>query len=167
MSIRSNSTRMNRSKLKRAWLLTWIWAGNDIGMSDKYADKFVAIISSRYSSRKIEEILEQYYVSSFFSLPEQFAYVKSKKGSPFKVRYNTIAVPEQVQKLSSLPSRILSDESMIIGGNPWLWGRIVYDLETWRDENDIEYLKWKEREDLTLGNDKIEENWKEYVIKRK
>jgi len=138
-------------KIKRVWLFTWEYAGEHILVNDR----FVAIISSRYEDRKISKILEQYFVSDFLALHEQVAFVKERSSCPYKVQYSTISIPEQVQKKSSLPSKIPFSDSMIIGGNPWLWARIVDDFETWIDDNEVEHLKWKERENISLENGTI------------
>ncbi len=148
--------------IKRAWLLTWEWAGKHA----EEKDKFVAVISSRYTDDTVKQILEQYYVSGYLSLHEQFSYAKSKKNCPYKVANLTMEVSERLQKVSSLPPRVRFGESLIIGGNPWLWGRIVYDLETWIDENGIEHLKWKERENVAWDGDEIKSDWKEGYLKR-
>jgi hypothetical protein len=150
------------AKIKRAWLLTWEWAGKHVDMKDK----FVAIISSRYNENTVKQTLEQYYVNGCLSLHEQFSYAKSKRNCPYKAKSITIEVSESLQKISSLPPRIPFGESIIIGGNPWLWGRIVYDLETWIDENDIEHLKWKERENISFDDGEIKSDWKDGYLER-
>ncbi len=161
MRATSKSVRETRATLKRAWLLTWEWAGEHAEMKDKFA----AIISSRYNDGTVKQILEQYYVRGFLSLHEQFAYAKSKKHCPYKVENLTIEVSERLQEVSSLPSRVPFSESLIIGGNPWLWGRIVYNLETWVDKKGIEHLKWKERENISWDGE-IKSEWKEGYLKR-
>lgn len=159
----TNFVRGTHTTIKRAWLLTWEWAGVHVKMQNK----FVAIISSRYNSETIKQILERHYVSGFLSLYEQFSYTKSKKNCPYKVEKMTMGVPESLQKASSLPAQIPFDESLIIGGNPWLWGRIVYNLETWIDKDDVEHLTWKERENIFLDDDgEIKSDWRGGYLKR-
>lgn len=159
----SNFIRGSYAKIKRAWLLTWEWAGKQAEIKDK----FVAIISSRYKDDTVKQTIEQYYVSGYLSLHEQLSYAKSKKHCLHKAQNITIEVLEELQKESSLPSRVPFSESIIIGGNPWLWGRIVYDLETWIDEKGIEHLKWKERENISPWNgSKIKSDWRDGHLKR-
>ena len=158
----SNFVSGTHATIKRAWLLTWEWAGRHAAVKDK----FVAIISSRSQEGTVKQILEQYYVSNYLSLHEQFSYAKSKKHSPYKVQNATMKVSERLQKAASLPSQVQFGESIIIGGNPWLWGRIVYDLETWIDERGIEHLKWKERENISWDGSEIKSDWKEGYLKR-
>lgn len=135
----------SRKKIKRAWLLTWEHAtdGPDV------PNRLVAIVSSRYSDTRVKAILEQYYVSNYLSIPEQFSYVKSKESCPYKVEYSTVTVSEKSQLSASFA------ESMIIGGNPYLWARIVQELETWIDGDGREFLKWKERENFVRQGGKI------------
>jgi hypothetical protein len=147
---------------KRAWLLTWEWVGTHADLKDK----FVAIFSSRYTGNTVKQTLEQFYVSGFLSLHEQFSYAKSKKNIPYKAKYITIEVSESLQIASSLPPRIPFSESIIIGGNPWLWARIVHNLETWIDENGVEHLKWKERENISWEGGEIKSDWKECYLRR-
>jgi hypothetical protein len=150
------------AKLHRAWLLTWEWAGNHIELNDK----FVAVISSRYTDNSVKKILEQYYVSKYLSFHEQFAFAKSSKHLPYKIQNTVIEISEQLQEKTSLPSRIPFAESMIIGGNPWLWARIVYELETWINEDGVEYLKWRERENISWDDGEIKSDFKECILKR-
>jgi hypothetical protein len=156
------STNRTLQKVKRAWLITWEFAGNHAAINDKFA----AIISWRFSDRKIREIVEQIYVSEFLSLPEQIAYSKNKRICPHKVQYSMLSVSKELQESNSLPSQIPFAESMIIGGNPWLWARIVYDLEAWIEEGFTQHLKWKEREELFWGINGVKFEWREYHLNR-
>ena len=79
----------SRTKIKRAWLLTWEHATH---RPSGALNRFVAIVSSRYSDTRVRTILEQYYVSNYLSIPEQFSYVKSKEHCPYKVQHCTVAV---------------------------------------------------------------------------
>ena len=150
------------NKVKRAWLITWISTDNHT----KVKDEFAAIVSWRFGSKKIKEITKQIYISGFLSLPEQIAYTKDKKICPYKIQYTSISVSKEIQEMSSLPSHVPFGESMIIGGNPWLWARIVDDLEAWIDEDFVEHLRWKEREKPFLGENGIEFEWKACYLKR-
>ena len=105
-------------------------------------------------------------MSNYLSLHEQIAYAKSKKNCPHKAQNLTMKVSEKLQKESSLPPQVPFNESIIIGGNPWLWARIVYEIETWIDETGIEHLKWKERENINLGVGEIKWDWKDRSLKR-
>lgn len=158
----SNLIRGTHATIERAWLLTWEWAGKHAEVEDK----FVGIISSRQTDKTVKQALEQYYVSGFLSLHEQFSYAKSKKNIPHKAKNLTIEVSKSLQKVSSLPPRIPFSESIIIGGNPWLWRRIVYDLETWIDDNGVEHLKWKERENISWNGSEIKSDWIEGYLRR-
>lgn len=105
-------------------------------------------------------------MSEYLSLAEQFSYVKSTKACPYQVEHCTVAVSEKLQQAASLPPQAPFSDSMIIGGNPWLWARIVHDLETWMDETGGEHLKWKERENLLWEGDKITSDWREDSLVR-
>jgi hypothetical protein len=139
------------ANLKRAWLLTWEWATRNAEESDKY----IALLNGRCSDTTIKRYVQQIYVNNYLSIFEQFAFLKSKKSIPYKVQYNTIAVDEKMQKESSLPPQVPFAESMIIGGNPWIWARIVYDLETWIDLDGVVHLEWLDRENLIWKDGEI------------
>jgi hypothetical protein len=158
----SSFVRGTFATIKSAWLLTWESAGKHAEVEHK----FVAIISRRYSDDTVKHILEQYYVCGFLSLHEQFTYTKSKKNCPYRAQNLTMEVSESLQKATSLPTRVPFSESIIIGGNPWLWGRVVYNLETWIDESGIEHLKWRERENISWDGGEIKSDWKEGYLKR-
>ena len=151
------------AKLDRAWLITWEWTGDHAQVDDK----FVAIISSRFKDKKVREMLEQYFASNYLSLREQINCVKSKRSHTYNVQLILIAVSNELQqKASAMPSQVPFSESMIIGGNPWLWARIVYKLETWREEGDVEWLKWNERENISWDGKSIKSDWGERKLKR-
>jgi hypothetical protein len=150
-----------RTKIKRAWLLTWEHATHRPTLN-----RFVAVVSSRHSETRVRTMLEQYYLSSYLSISEQFSYVKSKAHCPYKVQNCSVAVSEKLQHTASLPPQAPFSDSMIIGGNPWLWARIVHDLETWIDGNGREHLKWRERENLVWDGDNITSDWREVSLRR-
>lgn len=154
--------RSSKAKLKRAWLLTWEWLGDHAQVKDK----FVAIISSRYGNETVKSFIEQYYTSNYLAWYEQISYAKSKKHCPYKVQSGTVNVSATLQKEASLPPYVLFSDSMMIGGNPWLWGRIVYDVESGIDQDGIEYLKWIERKNLIWDGDKVLSDWEEFNLKR-
>jgi hypothetical protein len=161
MNPRVNSVERASKRIKRAWLITWERASHRFTTRKR----FVALIGSRFSGSTVKSILKQYYVSEYLSLPEQLSYIKSKR-CLYEVQLTTIAISEELQKVASLPASAPFSESMIIGGNPWLWARMVYDIQSWTDENNQEHLKWKERENLLWHGDKITSVWREDSLVR-
>ena len=152
MTTYSNAPRASsRKNIKKAWLLTWEHDSDCLSVRNRFA----AILSSRYGDTRVRAVLEQYYVSNYLSIPEQLSYVKSKESCPYKVQYCSVAISKKLQVSASLPSHSTFAESMIIGGNPYLWARIVHDLETWINGDGLEHLKWKERENLVHQGVKI------------
>lgn len=149
-------------KIKRVWLITRESDSN----CDQNKQKFVAILNSRRSENSVKQILEQYYISDFLSFREQFSFIRSKKYCPYKIQNNTISVSERSQKEFSVPPLIPFTESLHIGDNPYLWARIVFDLETWIDETGLECLKWKEQENISWDGGKIKSDWRECSLKR-
>lgn len=150
------------AKLKRAWLITWDWTGPHAEPDNT----FVAILSGRYTRRTVAGIVEQHYVASRLAIHEQLAYAKSKKSCPYEVQYNTLAVSEKIQEESSLPARGRFGDSMTFGGNPWLWARVVDDLETWIDPDGIEHLRWRERANPVLEDGEVTFDWDTGYLKR-
>lgn len=162
MSDQSRCIPGTHAKLKRAWLITWCWSGRHAAVTDE----FVAILSWRYTGKSIARIVERYYVSGYLVIHEQLAYAKSKKSCPYEVQYNTLTVSEKMQEKSSLPAQGRFGGSMTFGGNPWLWARVVDDVETWIDPDGIEHLRWRERANLMLEDGEVRFDWEEGYLKR-
>ena len=144
-------------RCKRAWLITWDWAGDHA----KVDDKLVAVLNYRFSSSTIERIIEQVYVSSNFAFHEQLAYAKSRKHSPYRVEYGTVEIRQKTRAKSTLPSVFPFADDMMYGDNPWLWARVVYDLEAYTDEGGHEHLRWKERQRPVHENGELRSEWEE------
>lgn len=153
-------TEQTLTKYKSAWLITWEWAGEHA----KVENKVVAILDFRYSHNKIGRFLEWIYIGSRFALYEQIAYAKNRKYNPYRLEYCVIEL--RASKESGLPSSIPYTDRMIFGNNPWLYARIVYDLQGYIDEQGRNYLKWKERVHLYIKNGKIESDWEECELVR-
>jgi hypothetical protein len=139
-------------KSKSAWLITWDWTGEHA----RVENRFVAVLDYRYSSNTIARLVEQLYVTCRFALSEQLAYARRRKYSPYRVQYGVVNVAEEARAKADLPSTIPFSDSMICGSNPWLWARIVYDIEAYTDEDGNEHLCWKERLHTTLRDGRME-----------
>jgi hypothetical protein len=149
-------------KRQRAWLITCEWDGDHARVED-YA-KVAAILDSRISDRAIEEMVERIYVNTTFSYPEQLAYSKTRKNNAPRVQHGTVAVDQELRKKTSLPPRVPISEVIICGENPWLWARIVYEVEAYVDTDGKEHLKWKElQQGVWNGREieaaKVERHW--------
>ena len=89
-------------RCKRAWLITWEWAGDH----EEVDSKLVAVLSYRFSNSTIERIIEQVYASSCFAFHEQLAYAKSRKHNPYRVQYRTVEIGQKTREKSTLPPRV-------------------------------------------------------------
>lgn len=102
------------------WLVTWEAIGDHIVIDNEIA----TILNYRLSSRRVRDIVERIYVDSWFSLSERLAYAKSKKSTLDRARV---------------------ERGMIFcGENPFLWGRIVNNINIERDEMLHEKIMWEE-----------------------
>lgn len=144
-------------KCRRAWLITWLWVGDHA----KVRDEFVGILNYRYSSRSIERIVEQLYVSSRLAVFEQLSYAKTRTNTPYRVQYGVLHLGQETRQKLSLPSKLPFRDEMFYGGNPWLWARVVRDIRAYVDEDGNEHLKWKERRHSVLEDGEVESKWEE------
>jgi hypothetical protein len=116
-----------RVLLKKAWLITWDWIG-DHARRDL---KVVAIISSRRSSRWVQEFIEQRFVDLEYTLSERVAYARNRKKSPYLV---------ELDRLGGVPWH----GRMTCGPNPHLYARLVKNLRVVVDAKENEQLEWDE-----------------------
>ena len=146
-----------RVKCRRAWLITWDWIGDHA----RVEDSFVAILNYRYSSSSVARMVEQIYVTSRVAFHEQLAYAKNRKSNPYRVQHDTVEISKEKREKLSLPSSVPFADTMRCGENPWLWARIVYDLEAYVDEDGQEHLKWKERRHSVWEKGELKSEWEE------
>lgn len=153
-------TEQTMTTYKSAWLITWEWIGDHA----KVENKVVCILDFRYSYMKISRFLEWIYIGSRFALYEQIAFVKNRDCNPYHVEYGLIET--RASKESGLPSSTTFTGKMVYGNNPFLYARIVYDLQGYIDDQGKDHLRWKERSHLFLNNGKIESDWEECELVR-
>lgn len=155
---RSSSTHVEHP---RAWLITWEWSGDHVKIENE--NRIVAMLNPEKPVHTLEKITEQIYVSRYFAYHEQLAYLEDKKGSPYRGQRGTVEVAEELRKKLSLPSQVQVSDEVICGGNPWLWARIVHDIEAYVDAEGKEHLKWNERQhgiwDGEIRAEWIERHW--------
>ena len=135
-----------------------------MGDHARVENKFVAVLDYRYSSNTIARLVEQLYVTCRCALYEQLAYARKRKYSPYHVQYGVMSVAEETKAMANLPSTVSFSGSMICGGNPWLWARIVYDVETYIDEEGGEHLRWRECLHPTLRGGRMECEWEDQSL---
>ncbi|MCK5601381.1 hypothetical protein KAR91_05925, partial [Candidatus Pacearchaeota archaeon] len=120
----------NKIKMSKAWLVTW--EGTDV--ESKYlSDNIVSVFSSRTSSEKIKNFIENYYISNNYSLLEKLTYAKNRKNNPYQAEYCRI---NGVQWLGR----------MTCGHNPFLYARVVQNLTVGLGDGSDESVVWEEIE---------------------
>ncbi len=108
----------------KAWLITWEWTGDAAAV----ADKVVGIISSRWASKRVRDIIEFLYVQRFYNLAEHaFLYARNnRKNNPW-------------------PAISDFNGHLKCGRNPWLWARSVDKLKVVEDSSTgLETITWIE-----------------------
>ena len=107
----------------KAWLVTREWAGDCAAAEEK--DRIVAVLNSRLSAERVREIVELLYVNATYSLSERLEYANRKQFNPYPAQFGWTA------------------GEVTCGHNPWLYARIVDQLQIERDEAGEEKLTWQ------------------------
>jgi hypothetical protein len=110
----------------KAWLVTWEWSGDHAERDDKIA----AVLNSRLSSSRVEELVEFLYLNECYSVSEKMAVAQRKRDNPY---------PAQNDRTKSGPL-------ITCGHNPHLEARLVNDLTIESDANGFDKaVEWKTR----------------------
>lgn len=117
--------------MKKAWLITWEWHGED----NRKENKIASILNYRHSGKRVAEYMERFYVDAEFSLIERLSYAKNKKNTPY---------PTQFDRLERDGRVALWEGRMHCGHNPFLYGRLVQNVRVEVDSDDNEKLEWDE-----------------------
>jgi len=110
----------------RAWLITWEWIGPFIERRTKVA----AILNSRFSGKRVKDIVEVLYANEYLSLQECMMIAKSPRKNPFSATFG---------RLDGSPW----EGRIYCGRSPHLYARIVDGLEL-RISDGVEQLTWRE-----------------------
>jgi hypothetical protein len=113
---------------RKAWLVTWEWAGDHA----KPADKVVAIFNPHFGGGRVRELVEILYMQSMASLSERVSWALDRSRNPY---------PAQFGRLDNVPW----GGEITCGHNPWLLARLVDDLTVEADADGKEHATWKER----------------------
>ena len=106
----------------KAWLITWEWEGD----SKAVIDKVVGILNPKWSAKRVGDIVEFLYNECTSTLSEMAEYAKKSTNNPYK-------------------SKSDFNGQIHCGHNPYLWSRIVENLQIERDNKTfIETISWKE-----------------------
>ena len=89
----------------KAWLLTWEWSGEAAAVADAIA----AILSPRYSLKRVAETVEFYYAKRFSTAAELRSYAGASSRNPYRAEIDFNCI-------------------IACGHNPHLRARLVSDL---------------------------------------
>jgi hypothetical protein len=115
---------MSKRKLK-AWLVTWEWMGDHAKRPDKVAE------DPRLPAERVRRIVELLYHREA-SLSEKVDWRLRHNRQPYPAKFMHI---EGTQWLGNI----------YCGDNPWLFARLVDDLEVESDGQGNEKATWKDR----------------------
>jgi len=158
MNSGSGTVKGTLTRYKRAWLITWDWAGDHAEVKDR----FVAVLDYRYSSETVRQFVEWVYASRWLSFYEQLAFAKHRNSNPYRAQFGTIETRGEAE----LPPRVRYPGQITCGANPWLWARLVHNLEAWVDQSGSEHLTWRQRLYTTLENGELASDWEKCEITR-
>src|SRR2546426_3476002 len=111
-----------RSTSMKAWLITWEWTGEAAAV----ADRVVGVLNPRWTVKRVSEIIEFLYIECTSTLAEIAMYARNSDNNPYRAKRDF-------------------NGQITCGQNPWLWARLVDDLEiTADDQTRIERVTWRE-----------------------
>jgi len=113
---------------RKAWLVTWEWAGDHA----KRADKVAAILNPRLGGERVRELVEFLYIFHTASLSEKLSRAANRDQNPYPAKFGTL-------------NGVAWEGEIHCGPNPWLLARLVDDLIVERDQDGKERATWKER----------------------
>jgi hypothetical protein len=121
---------MNQMK---AWLVTW----ESDGEHAKVDEPVVALLNSRRSAEQVREIVELLYVNQTYSFSERLAYAKNKTKNPYPATWGNLDGHQWTGEV-------------YCGHNPFLYARIVDNLQVQLNSTGDEKLTWNEQSKPTL-----------------
>ncbi len=120
--------RKRKPRKIRAWLVTWEWIGNHA----KRHDKVAAILNPRLSTDRARDLVELFYLNTYYDLSERITYIANKRKNPYPARFMDI---EGVPWMGAI----------YCGDNPFLFARLVDDFAVERDQHGKETAIWRDR----------------------
>lgn len=110
-----------------AWLVTWEHDGAHATPSGRIA----AVLSRRWSSDRVREIVELLYVNTSYSPRERIGYAKDRSFNPYPARFDQLGGVQWAGRI-------------FCGANPHLYARIVDNLIAGPDDDETK-MTWDER----------------------
>lgn len=115
-------------KKKSAWLVRWETMGDPL----PFNDQIIAIRDGRTSSEKIREYVEQYYMTTHYSLAEKMHYSSHPKDNPYPAKFFTH------------PNGGCWSVRITCGHNPFIFASFVKNLEVFTDSENGTVLLWED-----------------------
>jgi hypothetical protein len=112
----------------KAWLVTWEWDGDHA----KVKEPIAAVLRARRSSKQVREIVELIYVNETYSFSERLAYATNKGTNPYPATWGYLGKRQW-------------EGEIYCGPNPYLYARLVDDLQVQVNRAGKEKLTWNER----------------------
>jgi len=114
-------------KKKSAWLIMWETTGKEL----PYLERIIAIRDGRTSPERIKEFVEQFYISTTYSLSEKMHYSSHRKDNPYPAEY------------FSHPRGGRWTGGITCGHNPFVLARFVKKLKIYMDDEGEPALSWE------------------------
>lgn len=116
-----------RNKARKAWIITWDWAGDHAAVSEE--DVVAAVLRPQTSPETVRRITEVLYAAREYAAVDK---LDSLVHNPYPATFNIVrGVPYTGQ--------------IHCGHNPWLYARLVDDLGPKEPTNADGGLIWRER----------------------
>ena len=114
-------------KKNSAWLIMWETMGEEL----PYSKRIIAIRDGRTSPERIKEFVEQFYISTSYSLSEKMHYSSHAKDNPYPAEY------------LSHPKGGRWTGGITCGHNPFVLARFVRKLKIYIDDENEPALSWE------------------------
>ena len=125
LSYRNKPADRPKSKGKSAWLITWEWQGDRA----RVEQPVVTFLNPRWSGERVRRLVEVLYAIMNYTLNENLACSVRRNANPYPAKFNKI-------------NGVTWDGQIICGENPWLFARLVDNINIEISEDGKERVTW-------------------------
>jgi hypothetical protein len=129
-----------RQKGRKAWLVTWDWAGRHATVSKR--EVIVAILRPQTGPDTVKRIIELLYAAREY---EPIDKLDALTRNPYPAQFNTITVEQPMPGGEIFTQRVPYIGQMACGHNPYLYARLVDNLRPKDLHDPSAGLIWDER----------------------
>jgi hypothetical protein len=129
-----------RLKGRKAWLVTWDWAGDHAAMPER--EVVAAVLRPQTSPDTVKRIVELLYAAREYNPADK---LDTLIRNPYPARFNTVTIEQRMPDGTVFTQRPPYTGQIVCGHNPFLYARLVDNLRVADTENPDTGLAWDER----------------------